>query len=61
MDFFKHSFDNKKMINTKINTVSSKNNVGKSFIDLYREMKEIPTNKTHQSKVSTSLPKNSTL
>ena len=49
------------MINTKINTVSSKNNVGKSFIDLYREMKEIPTNKTHQSKVSTSLPKNSTL
>ena len=41
MDFLNHSFDTKKRINTKINTVSSKNNVGKSFIDIYREVKEV--------------------
>ncbi len=52
MDFFNSSFDTKKVINTKINTVSSKNNVGKSFIDVYREMKETPISKTHQSKVN---------
>mgnify|MGYP007064710451 FL=1 len=50
MDFLNHSFDTKKRINTKINTVSSKNNVGKSFIDIYREVKEVPiSSKTHQS------------
>ena len=58
MDFLNHSFDTKKRINTKINTVSSKNNVGKSFIDIYREVKEVPMrSKTHQSKVSMALIK----
>ena len=58
MDFLNHSFETKKRINTKINTVSSKNNVGKSFIDIYREVKEVPiSSKTHQSKVSMALIK----
>lgn len=58
MDFLNHSFDTKKRISTKINTVSSKNNVGKSFIDIYREVKEVPIgSKTHQSKVSMALIK----
>ena len=58
MDFLNHSFDTKKRINTKINTVSSKNNVGKRFIDISREVKEVPiSSKTHQSKVSMALIK----
>lgn len=57
MDYLNHSFDTKKVINTKINTVSSKNNVGKNFIDVYREMKEKSISKTHQSKVSTAFLK----
>lgn len=57
MDYLNHSFDTKKVINAKINTVSSKNNVGKNFIDVYREMKEAPINKIHQSKVSVALIK----
>ncbi|VGS04981.1 Uncharacterised protein [Streptococcus pyogenes] len=57
MDFLNHFFDTKKVINTKINAVNSKNNVGKNFIDVYREMKEVPNNKIHQSKVNVALIK----
>lgn len=57
MDFLNHSFYTKKVFYTKINAVNSKNNVGKNFIDVYREMKEAPINKIHQSKVSVALNK----